>query len=128
MTKRKILSALIVLGWFVALPFAATLADGSESAAMAGRHLGMALKATDVATVHQHLHHVLNCLVGPGGDGFDAAAGNPCEKSGAAIPQTTDAQAKAKLEKAAADARRGIAEPDLDKAKQAVKDVQMALK
>ena len=128
MTKQKVLSTVIVLCGSVALPFTSTFADGSESSAMAGRHLGMALEATDVATVHQHLHHVLNCLVGPGGEGYDAAAGNPCAKSGAAIPQTTDAKTKARLEKAAADARRGIAEPDLDKAKQAVKDVQMALK
>jgi uncharacterized membrane protein len=29
-----------------------------------------------------HLHHVLNCAVGPDGMGFDAAAGNPCKGQG----------------------------------------------
>ena len=47
---------------------------------------------------HKHLQHAVNCLVGPNGKGFDAAAGNPCGKAGnGAIPDSTDAAQKAKL-------------------------------
>jgi hypothetical protein len=37
-------------------------------------HAGMALGAADLKLVHTHLHHVINCLVGPSGKGFDAQA------------------------------------------------------
>ena len=50
-------------------------------------------------TVQMHLHHAVNCLVGPAGKGFDASAGNPCGKAGAgAIPDSTDSAQKAKLQ------------------------------
>ncbi len=45
-------------------------------------HAGFAAKADAVKQVTQHLHHVLNCAVGPQGQGFDAAAGNPCQGQG----------------------------------------------
>ena len=41
-------------------------------------HAGYAEKMTDVNKVHRHLHHVINCLVGSHGAGFDANAGDPC--------------------------------------------------
>ena len=49
--------------------------------------------------VQKHMHHVLNCLVGPNGKGFDESFGNPCNGQGqGAIPETTDAATKTKLE------------------------------
>ena len=43
--------------------------------------------------VQAHLHHTLNCLVGPGGDGFDAKQMNPCAQAGnGAIPDAKDAK------------------------------------
>jgi hypothetical protein len=41
-------------------------------------HAGYAEEMTNVQKVHLHLHHVINCLVGPKGVGFDAKAGDPC--------------------------------------------------
>jgi hypothetical protein len=41
-------------------------------------HAGYADKMTDVNQIHLHLHHVVNCLVGTNGAGFDAKAGDPC--------------------------------------------------
>lgn len=41
-------------------------------------HAGYAKKMTEVNKVHLHLHHVINCLVGSHGAGFDAQAGDPC--------------------------------------------------
>jgi hypothetical protein len=78
--------------------------------------------------VHMHLHHVLNCLVGPGGDGFDAAPGNPCGMAGGAIPQTADAAMKAKLVNAANQVKAGIANADMAAAKKTATDVQAMLK
>ncbi|HEX7324251.1 MAG TPA: hypothetical protein VF292_02715 [Rhodanobacteraceae bacterium] len=73
-------------------------------------HALMAESATTVAMAHTHLHHVINCLVGPKGAGFDAAAGVPCKGQGnGAIPDSaSDASQHAKLETALADAQAGL--------------------
>jgi len=63
--------------------------------------------------VHMHLHHVVNCLVGPTGTGFDATNANPCAKAGnGAIPDASAAQ-KAKLATALASANAGLAATDV---------------
>jgi len=41
-------------------------------------HAGYAEKVQTVDKVHLHLHHVINCLVGTQGVGFDKQAGDPC--------------------------------------------------
>ena len=81
--------------FIAATAFAADL--GSEIT-NAQTHAGLAAKAADINGVHMHMHHALNCLVGPGGDGFDAKQMNPCAQSGnGAIPDEMDAAKKAKL-------------------------------
>jgi hypothetical protein len=45
-------------------------------------HAQIAAKMSSVDQTHLHLHHVVNCLVGPNGQGFDAKAGNPCKGQG----------------------------------------------
>jgi hypothetical protein len=119
------LAALTTLATFT--PTAA-LADGPQAVSTAAQHAGIAAGSADLAGVHRHLHHVLNCLVGPDGQGFDAAPGNPCAAAGGAIPQTTDAAMKAKLEKVAAEVRTALASDDLDAAKKTASDVQAMLK
>jgi hypothetical protein len=61
------------------------------------------------------MHHVINCLVGPKGNGFDAAADNPCKGLGnGAIPDSKgDAALQAKLKAALTDARAGLSAYDL---------------
>ena len=82
----------------------------------------------DIAMVHKHLQHAVNCLVGPGGAGFDEAAGNPCGKAGpGAIPDTTDAAKKAKLTTIAASAKAGVGNSDLAAAQKAAKDTADAI-
>ncbi len=73
-------------------------------------HALMAQSATSVAMAHTHLHHVINCLVGPRGTGFDAAAGTPCKGQGnGAIPDSaSDSALHAKLESALASAQAGL--------------------
>ncbi len=88
----------------------AASADVAAELSNAQTHAGLAAKAADVNGVHMHLHHALNCLVGPAGDGFDAAQMNPCAKAGnGAIPDSTDAAQKAKLATAVGQLKSGIA-------------------
>jgi hypothetical protein len=97
--------------------FAATpaFADLTAELTVGKTHAGMAATQTDVAMVHTHLQHALNCLVGPTGAGFDAGHGNPCAKAfgGGAIADAASPAQKAKLEAAAASAKDGIASADL---------------
>lgn len=124
--KTMVSSAGAVLACLALAP-ATVLADGPQAIATAAQHAGLAAGSADIAMVHRHLHHVLNCLVGPEGEGFDQAAGNPCMQAGGAIPQTADAAMKEKLGKAAADATAAIANTDLAAAQAAATAIQRAL-
>lgn len=94
------------------------LADAASETVTAATHAELAAGATDLNGIHTHLHHTLNCLVGQGGNGFDAKQMNPCAESGkGAIPDTSDAGKKASLEKAAAKARDGVAANDMKAAR-----------
>lgn len=104
-------------------------ADVKGEIVNAETHAGLAAKATALDGVHMHLHHTLNCLVGPNGTGFDAKQMNPCANSGnGAIPDTTDAAKKAKLQAAADRAGNGIAATDLAAAQKDASDTEAMLK
>jgi len=92
MTKT-ILAAIAFL-----LPLAGAMADAPGEVQTAMKHAGFAMMEKAVDGVHLHLHHTINCLVGPQGKGFDAKAGDPCKGMGnGAINDTNDAQMKAML-------------------------------
>jgi hypothetical protein len=100
---------------FAATAFAADLGSEINNAQT---HAGLAAAAADINGVHTHMHHALNCLVGPQGDGFDAKAMNPCAQSGGgAIPDEADQMKKTKLMAAKADLTKGLAENDIAAAK-----------
>jgi len=100
-------------------------ADEAAEVTTAGQHAGMAAGSADIKMVHTHLHHVVNCLVGPSGAGFDKAAGNPCEgKGNGAIADGGD---KTKLEAVVAKAEDGIKSDDLATAKKDASDAQAML-
>jgi hypothetical protein len=127
MTSRNMLLGASIAAVLV-MP-TAVLADAHSEIVNAGEHAGYAASATDMAMVQAHLHHTLNCLVGPGGNGFDAKQMNPCAQAGkGAIPDTADAKKKAALEAAAAKAREGLADSDMAKAKATAGDVAAMLK
>ena len=108
MKKIALLAACAAL---IATP---VLADTAAELNIAQNHAGMAAKAADLKTTQMHLHHAVNCLVGPSGAGFDAAAGNPCGKAGTgAIPDSSDAAQKAKLQSIADAAGPGLTTTDL---------------
>jgi hypothetical protein len=119
----------IATGLLIALPASAQGADAAQEAATSGLHAGLAAKGATIEQVHMHLHHTVNCLVGPTGQGFDAKEANPCQKLGnGAIADTTDAATKAKLTAALAKAQAGLKSDDLTAAKKAATEAQAALK
>ncbi len=128
MKNLKIISGAAALAALTTFMPTAALADGPQAISTAATQAGLASGSADLAGVQRHLHHALNCLVGPDGEGFDAAPGNPCAAAGGAIPQTTDAAAQEKLQKAATQVRTAIAGGNLDASKKAATEVQAQLK
>ena len=99
--------------------------------ANARTHANNAANATTIEVAHTHMHHAINCLAGPKGEGYDASQMNPCANAGdGAITDQTDAAKKAKLESARAALMKGLGENDLkaaqDTAKMAVADISAA--
>lgn len=101
-------AACALAGGFGNVAFAQTSAKTEIGTAHA--HALMAQSATTIDMAHTHLHHVINCLVGPSGQGFDASAGNPCKGQGnGAIPDSAnDAALHARLQSVLADAQAGV--------------------
>ena len=104
----------ILLGGLAAavtlLPVAA-FADLTSQIAIAKTHAGLAAKATTIDAVHMHLHHALNCLVGPQGADFDKTNENPCAKAGNGIQ--ADGASAAMVAPAIAATKTGLADNDL---------------
>ena len=104
-------------------------ADAAKEIATATDHAGYAAEATVLKTTYTHLHHVINCLVGPKDADFDAKEANPCAAMGdGAIPDTSNAATKMALSSAVAKAKAGLAATDLAKAKADALTVQEMLK
>ena len=115
---RKTLLSLGVVA-ILSAPLPVIAGDLNSEITNAAMHAGLAAQASDIAGVHTHLHHTINCLVGPGGTGFDAKELNPCANSGGgAIPDATNAATKQKLESALEKANGGLASDDLATAQQ----------
>jgi hypothetical protein len=104
-------------------------ADAAKEIATATDHAGYAAQATVLKTTYTHLHHVINCLVGPSDANFDAKEANPCAAMGSgAIPDTSDAATKMALSSAVTKAKAGLDATDLDAAKSDALTVQEMLK
>jgi hypothetical protein len=133
MTSKRCLSIWAGLGaagmglsFLVAHPAAA--ADVTKQIATAEQHAGYAHAATDLKMVQTHLHHTINCLVGPKGKGFDAKALNPCKDLGnGAIPDSDSAERK-KLQEPLDKARAGLKAKELTTAQKDAGEVQDMLK
>ncbi len=107
---------------------AASQQNARQEIATAAAHAGMAANAADLTMVHAHLHHVINCLVGPHGAAYDATQEDPCKGQGAgAIPDTTSAGTKKNLEAALAIARTGARDTSMTTAKEKAEQVQSRL-
>jgi hypothetical protein len=114
MTMSKLARSLPALVLAGLLPLAVSAQGGSDAAskqaATAAAHAGMAFGAADLKMTHTHLHHVVNCLVGPSGQGFDASAENPCKGmgNGAIADAKGDAATEARLQSALQAAQQGL--------------------
>lgn len=107
----------------------ALAADAAKEIAVAATHAGFAAQAKTVEGVHAHLHHAINCLVGPGGAEFDDQQLDPCGGMGdGAITDTADAAKKMLLQDALAKANQGLAANDANAAAKAAAEAQAALK
>lgn len=98
------------------LSFAAFAQGGVKTEiSTAHTHATYAQQASSVAASHVHLHHVINCLVGPKGTGFDAKQANPCKGQGnGALPDSADNSAlHSKLKTALSEAQAGLKSNDL---------------
>jgi hypothetical protein len=119
MTK-KLTRWLPMLLLAIALPMVAQAADSdsavSKQVGTASAHAGMALGAGDLKLAHTHLHHVVNCLVGPSGKGFDAQEEDPCKGmgQGAIVDAKGDAASESRLRAALAQAEHGLKATTLD--------------
>ncbi|HTT84055.1 MAG TPA: hypothetical protein VMF67_11280 [Rhizomicrobium sp.] len=104
-------------------------ADVGAEITTAAMHAGLAAQGSDIATVHTHLHHTVNCLVGPAGPGFDSKELNPCANAGnGAIPDSSDPRTKQALEAALAKANSGLGATDLAPARKDASDTEAMLK
>ena len=98
----------------LALPIAAQAAGLGGTALKetdtAIAHAGMALGAKELKIAHMHLHHVINCLAGPKGKGFNAHYADPCKGmgQGAIVDATGNAQAETDLRGALQQAEMGL--------------------
>jgi len=106
----------------------AAYADAKAEIATAAQHAGLAAAAPNLAQVHVHLHHAMNCLVGPRDADFDKNNMNPCAQQGAgAYPDESDPDIKVKLQNAMSAAADGIASNDEATAKKNAASVQTML-
>lgn len=79
-TRTVVVLGALSLSLFAGLAFAAGGVQKEIETAI--QHAQFAAKVSSVDQTHLHLHHVVNCLVGPNGKDFDAKAGNPCKGQG----------------------------------------------
>jgi|SRR5579872_6136280 hypothetical protein len=106
----------------------AAYADAKSEIATAAQHAGLAAAAANLAQTHMHLHHAMNCLVGPRDADFDKTNMNPCAEQGkGAFPDESDPDIKVKLQNAMSAAADGIASNDEATAKKNAATVQTML-
>jgi len=118
---KKLLIMGVVTALATGLPLSAfAQSQATKEVSSAHTHAVLAQSATPLAMAQLHLHHVVNCLVGPKGAGFDAAAGNPCkgQGDGAITDAASDSALVAKLKSALADAQSGLKATSLEAAQQ----------
>lgn len=116
-----------VISAVLTFPMAA-YADSKAEIATAAQHAGLAAAAPNLAQIHTHLHHAMNCLVGPRDADFDKNNMNPCAQQGnGAFPDETNPDIKVKLQNAMSAAADGIASNDEATAKKNAATTQSLL-
>lgn len=112
----------------MASPASAMSPQLDKEIAAAASHAGYAAAAGDLKGVRAHMHHTINCLVGPEGEGFDADQMNPCSALGnGALVDASDQASILALKAALGSANEALAADDLDKAKASATAAQSML-
>lgn len=114
--KRLLTTSMALVGALVLASTAlAQNGDAAKELATARSHAQLAEASQSVMTAKMHLHHVINCLVGPHGSGFDAKAGNPCKGMGDGAQKDAhgDHMKAEEVSHALAYARKGVAAKSL---------------
>lgn len=123
----NIIAIAVVFSGLLTFPMTA-YADAASEIATAAQHAGLAAAAPNLAQTHMHLHHAMNCLVGPQDGDFDKTNMNPCAQQGkGAFPDEGNAEIKVKLQGAMSAAADGIASSDEAAAKKDAATVQTLL-
>jgi phosphatidate phosphatase APP1 len=103
-------------------------AGSTKEVTTAATHAGFAAQAVDLNSTQTHLHHAINCLVGPKGQGFDDKEANPCKDQGnGAISDTIDEVRRTALMQALAKANEGLRQTDLAAAHKSTSEAQVLL-
>ena len=103
-------------------------ADGTSEIATAAEHAGLAAAAPNLPQTRMHLHHAMNCLVGPKDGDFDKTNMNPCAQQGkGAFIDASSPEIKAKLQNAMSLAGDGIASSDEATAKKNAASIKALL-
>ena len=127
--SAQLRNMVIATAGLLAVSTAALAADTAKEIATAADHANLAVTAADAKMTKTHLHHVINCLVGPNGDFYFATILNPCQDLGnGAIPDTTDATKKKSLEDALNRAKAGLAAHDLAAVKALATEAETLIK
>lgn len=122
-------SAMLLAGLALLAALPARAGDLAKEMTTAATHAGLAAGSKEIKAVRMHLHHTINCLVGPNGAGFDASEANPCKGQGAGvIPDTKDGAKLATLREALAKAHAGLAATDMTAAQQDARAAQTLIK
>ena len=101
-------------GMLMVLPIAAYATSASSEIAAAAIHAGLSAESTTLQVAHMHLHHTLNCLVGPSGTGFNSSYFNPCAHIGhGAIPDSGNSREALKLRHIAEQVRTALKDAQL---------------
>lgn len=125
-SKQRI--SLVALCFSVAFPLIAHATVATE-VSTAAEHAGFSAKSPDLKTAHMHLHHALNCLVGPKGKGYDSKELDPCKGQGnGAIPDSGNKKEKARLRKVVREVHKGLASNNLKTVKKDAARVEAKLK
>lgn len=127
MKKLQFVSALL-LGLF-AFGATAQAPAAKDEIGTAHKHALLAQGSTTLTLAQMHLHHVINCLVGESGAGFDAAVGNPCkgQGNGALADAASDQALLGKLQAALSAAQTGLQATALGGAQQEAAKAAAAL-
>jgi hypothetical protein len=128
LSRTVLIIAAFSFASFIAVSAARADNDPAKEISTAATHAGLAAKADDMKMTQTHLQHVVNCLVGPKGKGFDATPGNPCNGQGdGAITDSKDKKQKATLNQALSRANAGLKTKNMATAKKDASQIQTML-